>query len=80
MTLPDPRDINQEMLNAMPKEMMARILFLYDLGTTQVLFDGLTENEGINVLMTAVAYLSEDRPTLDLPQAFGYNPLVANND
>ena len=60
------------MLNAMPKEMMVRILFRYDSGSTHVLFEGLTKNEGLNVLVTAVAALLEDRPTLNLPQAFGY--------
>ena len=72
MPLPDPRDINQEMLNAMPEEIMARLLFKYNSGATHVLFETQTANDGLNLLVTAVAKLSENATTLNLPQAFGY--------
>jgi hypothetical protein len=61
------------MLNAMPEEIMARLLFKHNSGATHVLFKTQTENDGLNLLVTAVAKLSENATTLNLPQAFGYN-------
>jgi hypothetical protein len=56
----------------MPEVVLARLLFKHSSGATHVLFETQNKNDGLNLLVTAVARLSENATTLDTPQAFGY--------
>jgi hypothetical protein len=72
MPLPDPKCVNQEMLNTMPLIILARVAFKHESGATHVLFETQGDNEGLNLLVEVVAGLSENATTLDIAQAYGY--------
>jgi hypothetical protein len=72
MPLPDPKRVNQEMLNTMPLVILAREVFENDSGATHALFETQADNDGLNLLVEVVAKLSENATTLDIAQAYGY--------
>jgi hypothetical protein len=74
MMLPEPAEMDQQMLNTIPTNMLVRLSLIHNPGTTMVLFKVEDGNEGLNLLLAVIVNLivaEKGNPTLNVVIAFG---------